>query len=196
MAAAIQFESYCRGATALTVVRRHPPRPSKYGDLVIRSQGNVGKLRREWTWVLEEFRGKYGRAIFTIDHADFSAFAPRRPPPSHTQRPAHPSHSSDQDLVYLRRTRLTAEFLLHQFLHQLGATVVKTWHFLARRPRTDRCEPTRQPSAQVVCLSKETSRCQLVTTACIEWRRRGSNPQPLPCKGSALPIELRPRKCL
>src|SRR5205823_2319269 len=25
-----------------------------------------------------------------------------------------------------------------------------------------------------------------------EWRRRGSNPQPLPCKGSALPIELRP----
>ena len=25
------------------------------------------------------------------------------------------------------------------------------------------------------------------------WRRRGSNPQPLPCKGSALPIELRPR---
>src|SRR5277367_1731069 len=26
-----------------------------------------------------------------------------------------------------------------------------------------------------------------------EWRRRGSNPQPLPCKGSALPIELRPR---
>jgi hypothetical protein len=26
-----------------------------------------------------------------------------------------------------------------------------------------------------------------------QWRRRGSNPQPLPCKGSALPIELRPR---
>jgi hypothetical protein len=25
-----------------------------------------------------------------------------------------------------------------------------------------------------------------------QWRRRGSNPQPLPCKGSALPIELRP----
>ncbi len=26
-----------------------------------------------------------------------------------------------------------------------------------------------------------------------KWRRRDSNPQPLPCKGSALPIELRPR---
>jgi hypothetical protein len=26
-----------------------------------------------------------------------------------------------------------------------------------------------------------------------EWRRRGSNPQPPPCKGGALPIELRPR---
>ena len=25
------------------------------------------------------------------------------------------------------------------------------------------------------------------------WRRRDSNPQPLPCKGSALPVELRPR---
>jgi hypothetical protein len=25
------------------------------------------------------------------------------------------------------------------------------------------------------------------------WRRRESNSQPLPCKGSALPIELRPR---
>jgi hypothetical protein len=30
-------------------------------------------------------------------------------------------------------------------------------------------------------------------TAKMQWRRRGSNPQPLPCKGSALPIELRPR---
>ena len=27
-----------------------------------------------------------------------------------------------------------------------------------------------------------------------KWRRRGSNPQPLPCKGSALPIELRPHR--
>ncbi len=26
-----------------------------------------------------------------------------------------------------------------------------------------------------------------------QWRRPGSNRQPLPCKGSALPIELRPR---
>ena len=28
----------------------------------------------------------------------------------------------------------------------------------------------------------------------IQWRRRDSNSQPLPCKGSALPIELRPHK--
>ena len=27
-----------------------------------------------------------------------------------------------------------------------------------------------------------------------KWRRRGSNPQPPPCKGGALPIELRPRQ--
>jgi hypothetical protein len=27
-----------------------------------------------------------------------------------------------------------------------------------------------------------------------QWRRRGSNPQPPPCKGGALPIELRPRR--
>ena len=27
---------------------------------------------------------------------------------------------------------------------------------------------------------------------CHHWRRSGSNRQPLPCKGSALPIELRP----
>ena len=29
---------------------------------------------------------------------------------------------------------------------------------------------------------------------CHQWRRSGSNRQPLPCKGSALPVELRPLK--
>jgi hypothetical protein len=37
------------------------------------------------------------------------------------------------------------------------------------------------------------SRNRISAGQAVWWRRRDSNPQPLPCKGSALPVELRPR---
>ena len=43
----------------------------------------------------------------------------------------------------------------------------------------------------VNCLKSSFYKIQPVTSP--HWRRSGSNRQPLPCKGSALPIELRPR---
>ena len=43
----------------------------------------------------------------------------------------------------------------------------------------------------VNCLKSSFYKIQPVTRP--HWRRSGSNRQPLPCKGSALPVELRPR---
>jgi hypothetical protein len=72
------------------------------------------------------------------------------------------------------------------------------------RGRSPRCRPLHQPPSFLV------QRCHLLATRpltpirrkprnhagngeFLEWRRPGSNRQPLGCKPSALPIELRPR---
>ncbi len=52
---------------------------------------------------------------------------------------------------------------------------------------------SRAHQAQVVTLSKETTRCHRLTTGCVKWSGRELNPRPSHCERDALPTELPPR---